>query len=362
MAEESNDGGEKSEAPTPQRRRQAREEGNVAKSQDLNAAAVIVGVMIILWFYGGGLLATMSNVMRSMFGAEQLASYNLDTLKVTVVSAVFEIVWAMMPVLIGVATIAVLINIVQVGLMLVPKKLKPQLSSLSPKKGLKRLFGENNGPVKLFMNLMKLIIVGGICYWAAERELHAIVLLPRLEIGQIFGFTTQLIFWMTIKVGVVLLILAILDYAYQRFRHEKQLKMTKQQIKDEMKKMEGDPYIKQRRRQIQMQQSMNRIRSAVPTADVVVTNPTHFAVALKYDADSMRAPRVVAKGADHLAFRVREQAMLHGVPIVERPPLARALFRMVDVGQEVPEEFYSAIAEILAYVYEVNGKTLRAAG
>jgi flagellar biosynthetic protein FlhB len=155
---------------------------------------------------------------------------------------------------------------------------------------------------------------------------------------------------------LLLFVLAILDYIYQRYRIEKSLKMSKQEVKDEMRRMEGDPKIKQRRRQIALQRVMQRIKKDVPTADVVVTNPTHFAVALQYDSKTMHAPKVVAKGQDLIAMRIREIAVASGVPILERKPLARALYKMCNVGQEIPEEFYSTVAEILAYVYELSGK------
>jgi flagellar biosynthetic protein FlhB len=180
-----------------------------------------------------------------------------------------------------------------------------------------------------------------------------------LEFKQIFNLGASLVYAIGIRIAIVLLILAILDYVYQRFRVEKELKMTKQEIKEEMRRMEGDPKIKQRRRQIALQGAMQRVKKDVPTADVVVTNPTHYAVALKYDPTGMSAPKVVAKGQDFLALRIREIAAGAGVPILERPPLARSLYRLVEVGQEIPEQFYAAVAEILAYVYELTGRSRR---
>jgi flagellar biosynthetic protein FlhB len=153
------------------------------------------------------------------------------------------------------------------------------------------------------------------------------------------------------------LVTALLDFAWQRYRHERDLMMTREEVRDELRNMEGDPAVKRRRRQLQMQLAMHRLRKDVPKSDVVVTNPTHFAVAIQYNADSMIAPRVVAKGADYAALRIRQIALRHGIPIVERKPLARALFDAVEVGQYIPERFYRAIAEILAYVYELTGRS-----
>jgi flagellar biosynthetic protein FlhB len=175
----------------------------------------------------------------------------------------------------------------------------------------------------------------------------------------IVGLAGHLAFRLGIVLGVVLLILALFDYAYQRYRHERDLRMTKEEVKDEMRSMEGDPVVKRRRREAQMQLATQRMRQAVPQADVVVTNPTHVAVAIRYDPETMAAPKVTAKGADHLALRIRQIAAAAGVPILERPPLARMLYQDVDVGREIPERFYQAVAEILAYVYELTGRNMR---
>jgi len=180
-----------------------------------------------------------------------------------------------------------------------------------------------------------------------------------LDFKQIFNLGATMVYSIGMRIATVLLVLAILDYVYQRFRVETELKMNKQEVKEEMRRMEGDPKIKQRRRQIAMQQKVQRLKKDVPTADVVVTNPTHYAVALKYDPDGMISPKVVAKGQDFLALRIREIAAEAGVPILERPPLARSLYRLVEVGQEIPEDFYAAVAEILAYVYELTGNSKR---
>jgi flagellar biosynthesis protein FlhB len=166
----------------------------------------------------------------------------------------------------------------------------------------------------------------------------------------------EVIFSVGVRIALLLLVLALIDYAYQRFRVQKELRMTKREVKEEMRRMEGDPLMKQRRRQIAVQMAQQRLKNDVPTADVVVTNPTEFAVALKYDSASMHAPKVVAKGTGYMAMRIRELAIGSGVPILERPPLARALYRMCEVGQEIPEQFYTAVAEILAYVYELTGR------
>jgi len=206
------------------------------------------------------------------------------------------------------------------------------------------------------MGMVKMFLVSFVAYSAISGKIGLIISAQRLTALQAFHLGGSVIYAILIRVGILLFILAILDYMYQRYRIEQSLKMTKQEVKDEMRRMDGDPKIKNRRRQIAMQRIIQRIKKDVPTADVVVTNPTHFAVALKYDSKEMRAPRVIAKGQDLIALRIREIAAANGIPILERKPLARALYKMCNVGQEIPEEFYSTVAEILAYVYELSGK------
>jgi flagellar biosynthetic protein FlhB len=262
---------------------------------------------------------------------------------------------ALAPVLIGIVLIAIVVDVLQVGLVLNGKKIQPNLGALNPLKGVGRLFGKGRKPMNGVITGAKLLLVGFVAYSAIHGRLPQIVMAQQLDFLQIFGLGSELVYAIGIRIGVVLLILAILDYAYQKYSMEQDLKMTKQEVKDEMRRMDGDPRVKQRRMQLARQMMKDQIKKDVPTADVIVTNPTHFAVALKYDADSMHAPRVVAKGHDYMALRIREIAIANGIPILERPPLARALYKLVEVGQEIPEQYYSAVAEIWAYVYELSG-------
>jgi flagellar biosynthetic protein FlhB len=263
---------------------------------------------------------------------------------------------ALAPILAGVIVIAIVVNLAQVGLVFSGKRLQPNLDALNPVKGFSRVFGGGQGWMHFVMSLMKMTLVASVAYSAVHGRLVQIVEVQRLSFLQIFGLGASIVFSILLRIAVLLLVLAVLDYVWQRYRMEKQLRMTKQEVKEEMRRMEGDPKIKQRRRQIAVQMLTQRFKKDVPTADVVVTNPTEFAVALKYDSTSMHAPRVIAKGQGYLAQKIREIAIAHGVPILERKPLARALYKLVDVGQEIPEQFYSAVAEILAYVYELSGK------
>ena len=355
MAEDSDQ--DRTEDPTPRRRQEAREEGNVAKSQDLASAALVAGLLLTLFGFGGELLGTLRDITAHMLGAEEIARHDPGGLTVTLKQVGLRLGRGIAPIGVAVILIAVAANLAQTGLVYAPKKLAPKPEQLNPIKGFGRIFGSAKTWVGLVMNLGKMGLAGAVAWFAIEAELPRIISIQGLDFTPAVGLGARVVFGVGIKVAVVLLILAILDYAYQRYSHEQQLKMTKQQVKDEMKRMEGDPQIKQRRRQIAMQRAMQRINRDVPAADVIVTNPTHFAVAIKYDESSMHAPRVVAKGADLLAMRIRELASKNGVPIVERPPLARALYRSVEVGQEIPEDFYSAVAELLAYVYQLDRQT-----
>jgi flagellar biosynthetic protein FlhB len=355
------DAGEKTEAPTPRRRSEAREQGNIPRSADLSAAVLLISAIILLDWFGTGIVKALKGLMAEMLGPSDFIDFSPVRAVELLLRAVFAVGIAIAPLFIGMMLVAIIVNIMQVGFFFSSKRLQPNIAALNPLKGLKKLFGKGRGAFSIGMNIAKVGLVGLVAYSAIHGRLPEIVSAQRLEFLQIFSLAAGVIYSIAIRIGVLLLILAIVDYIYQRFRVEKELKMTKQEVKEEMKRMEGDPQIKARRRQIAQQIAYNKLKQEVPTADVVVTNPTEFAVALKYDAQTMHAPRVVAKGRDHMAMRIREIAIANGVPILERKPLARALYRMCEVGQEIPEQFYSAVAEILAYVYELAGKARRKA-
>jgi flagellar biosynthetic protein FlhB len=353
------DFGDKTEAPTPKRRQEAREQGNIARSPDLTAAVLLLSVIVMLDWYGPGLFGALKVVMEETLGGAPLQSRDAGDAIGALLPALRTVASAMAPLLIGVCMVAILVNLAQVGLFFNTKRLQPQLSALNPFKGLRKIFMGRDGLVHLGMSVLKLVLVGAVAYSAVHGRLMLIIAAPNFEFVQIFGLGADIVYSIGMRIGAALLILAIIDYAYQRWNTEQKLKMSKQEIKEEMRRMEGDPQIKSRRRQLAMQRITQGIRANVPTADVVVTNPTHFAIALKYDSDTMHAPRVVAKGTDLLAMQIRQVAIENGIPILERPPLARALYRLVDVGHEIPEQFYAAVAEILAYVYELSGRASR---
>ncbi len=323
----------KTEPATPRRRQESRQNGQVAKSQDLSAAMLLLGGLIMLRITGPSLWFRLMGVFQSALSApdgpnrEQLTPFLMAT-----TTEVFKIVLPFLALMVLLALVALYS---QVGLLWTLKPLTPSLNKINPIAGIRRMFS-GRSVVMLFLNLGKLSLVTAVAYALISRITRQIVFSMTLETVSIVALCARLCFQIGVTLAVVLLLLALIDYAYQRYRHEKDLKMTKEEIKDEMRSMEGDPMVKRRRREVQLQLAAQRLKQTVPQADVVVTNPTHVSVALQYDAETMAAPRVTAKGADHMAIRIRQIAAAAGVPILERPPLARTLYSTCDIGQEIP--------------------------
>jgi flagellar biosynthesis protein FlhB len=355
------DDGDKTEAPTPRRRMEAREQGNIARSHDLTAAMLLIATLMLLNATGPRLVGALRGLLGQMLTGASLADLDPGHAMQTLGRALVQVALALAPLLGGILVVAVVANLMQVGLYFSPRRLQPNLAALNPFKGVGKLFGGNLRPGQMVLSILKLIVLVMIAYSAIHDRVQQIVLAQNLGFTQAFLLGGQVFFAIALRVGIALLVLAIIEYAYQKYRIEQELKMTKQEVKEEMRRMDGDPKVKQRRRQVAFQLLKKRLQKDVPTADVVVTNPTEFAIALKYDSDKMHAPRVIAKGQGHIAQRIREIAIAHGVPILERKPLARALYKLVEVGQEIPEQFYAAVAEILAYVYELSGKMKKVA-
>ena len=348
--------GDKTEAPTPRRRQEARDAGQIARSQDLTTAALMLSAVLLLSWTGPGIVAACRALMQR-FLVEELANTELPDPGTLIMQIAGRLAMPLAPLFLGLMGVAIVANVAQVGLFFSPEKIQPNWAALNPTKGLSKIFGAGQGFVSLAMNLLKMGLIGYIAYSAVGRRFGEIIGASALTHEQVFALGADILKSLALRIAVLMLVLAVLDYAYQKYKITQALKMTKQEVKDEMKSMDGDPHIKQRRRQIAMQRHVQRMKQSVPTADVIVTNPTHYAIALKYDPTNMTSPKVVAKGADVLALKIREIAAEHGIPILERPPLARALYRTVEVGQEIPEEYYAAVAEILAYVYEISGKS-----
>ena len=347
---------EKTEPATPRRREQARAKGQVARSQDLSAAVLLLAGFVLLYWLGPGIWLAMQTAVGLALTADDPA--DLDALLRYAGSTSVEMLKRLGPYL-AVLFVAMLgVLYAQVGGLLTLQPLMPSLNKINPLAGLKRLFSVRVAMTAL-INLGKLLVVALVAYLTLGANADAIIYAFSLDFRTAFRLGAALVFDLGMRLSVALFVLALLDFAWQRYKHERDLRMTKEEVKDELRSMEGDPKIKQRRRQIQFQLAMQRLRKEGPSADVVVTNPTHVAVAIRYDRQAMPAPKVVAKGADYLALRIRQLAAEFDIPIVQRPPLARALFDAVAVGDYIPERFYQAIAEILAYVYQLAGRVGR---
>lgn len=350
---------EATEKATPKRRREARQRGQVARSQDIGSSAIFLAIVIALHV---GFLATLDAAAQA-FTVSLGGAGSRDELTIHSVAPLF--VRAMLPytMLIGIAFgaavgIAVLANVLQFGFLFSPKLLAPNLGKLNPLTGLQRLFFSTQTLVNLAKQVLKLAVVIAIVWTAIGDRIGMFVGLGSLPPRDIVLSVEGLIYGIAIRVGIVLLVVGVADYVWERRRLEQSLKMTKTEVKDEHRQSEGNPESKQALRQRQRAAARKRMMAAVPKATVVVTNPTHFAVALEWDELKMDAPVLTAKGADLIAKRIRELAEEHGVPIMENPPLARTLYAKVELDSPVPPDLYAAVAQVIAFVYKLKNRTI----
>jgi len=347
------DADEKTEPATPRRRTEAKNQGQIARSQDLTAAVSLIAALLVLNWLGPGMWFRLLAVMKRSLGSESLGdSDQIISYASSVALETFKIVG---PIFAIILFVVLLISWAQVGLNFTLHPLKPSLDKLNPINGIKRMFSARSAAT-MVINLGKLIIVSGAAYLTVMSNVDRIILAGSLSFENLFLAAARMIYQLGIRLALVLLVLALIDYAYQRHRHEQDLKMSKQEVKDELKNMDGDPVAKQRRRKVQLDLYRQRLQRDVANADMVLTNPTHLAIAIKYDSETMVAPKVLAKGADYWAMRIRQFATERGIPIVERRSLVRIMYEEVEVGQYIPEKFYQAVAEVLAYVYQISGK------
>ncbi len=351
MAEEL---GEKTEDPTGKKLADARNKGKLPKSKDLSGAIDLIAAAIVVLMLGMFVAGRMAGLLERSLGGQSIGLGNpIDILGESVHSAAVDMVGTLAPVMAIMFIVILISNFLQVGPLFTFDPIQPKVSRLNPISGVKRIFGMR-GVMQTVMSIAKLSVVGVVVVLVMMRNEPKLVRLPLLMPTQAAMVTIYVLIEILAWVLSILLIIGVLDYMYQKWQHKRDLRMTKQEVKDEVKSLEGDPDMKRRRFKMAQEVAMQRIGSEVPDADVVVTNPTHFSVALRYKSD-WGAPRVVAKGADHLAFRIRHVASANNVPIVERPPLARALYWGTQEGDEISEEHYEAVAEILAYVYRLDG-------
>jgi flagellar biosynthetic protein FlhB len=344
---------EKTEAPTQRRRREAREKGNVARSPEVNTAIGLLTAFTVLKSVGPGLSERVASVAASLLSGRGMALDTPEALRATMLRLSAPLLLAAAPFVMAVMLAGVAASMGQVGLLFSGESLKPQFNRVNPLSGFKRLFS-SKGLEELAKASAKVLIIGWVAYRALVEKLPLLLNLSRMELRAASFAIWSVATGVGSRVGLVMLVIAAADYFFQRRQLENSLRMTKQELIEEMK-LYDNPIIRQRIRQQQRRIAMQRMMAAVPKADVVITNPTHIAVAIKYDASTMRAPKLVAKGQELTAKRIREVAEENGVPIVERRPLARALYKMVDIGMEIPVDLYQAVAEVLAFIYSLKG-------
>jgi len=357
---EEEDSGEKTEEPTSKRRSDARKEGNVSKSTEVSTVFVLLAALIFLRFFFKNMYIEITDGVNMSFNylnpsIMRIISYT--TLHKILNENLFMTLRIVLPIALFIMFWGIMSNIIQVGFMFTTKPLEPKLSKINPISGFKRMFSMRS-IVETIKNILKLIVIGSVAYTAIKGRLNEMMSSINENVASISVFMLLLIFDVSIKIILTLLVIALLDYAYQRYEYEKKLKMTKQQVKDEHKMTEGNPQIKGRIRQLQREMSRRRMMENVPKATVVVTNPTHLSIAIQYEQETMDTPLIVAKGADNVALKIREIAKEHNIPLYEDVPLARAMYDKVEPGDSVPQEFFAAVAEIIAYVYRLQGKTI----
>jgi len=327
----------------------------VARSIELNSFAILFVGVLTLYFAMPLMMRQMSELMRWVFQSSATFDLSVSHIPQLFYTLAIRLLIIIAPMLIAVAAAGLLVNFAQVGFFLTPKPLEPKPEKLDIIKGLKKLLSMRT-LVELIRNIIKLVVVGWIAYTAINSESKHFVTLVDGDVFNLLSFVGMGAFRIGLKIALALLVLAILDYAYQKWEFEKSIRMSKQEVKDEIKQYEGSPVTRSRVRRVQQELSRMRQTREIPKADVVVTNPVHLAVALKYDAEKMGAPTLVAKGARLLAEKIKKIAREHNVPIVQNPPLARALYQAVEVGTEIPANLYKAAAEVLAYVYRLKNQ------
>lgn len=350
---ETPDESQKTEEPTEKKLRDAIEKGDVAKSTEISNWFILVGGALIIVFYAGPMAQVLVEALSQFLARPHELIERLETppaLARDIVLLFVRVIWLPMGILL---IAAVLGNVLQHAPVLSTEKMKPKLDKISPIKGLKRLFGMSS-LVNFSKSLAKLTIVGFICFVVIWPERDVLPSLIARDVASYLPLLRALTIKLLAGVIAVLTVLALLDFIYQKFEHRKKLRMTKQEVKDEHKQMEGDPTVKAKLRQLRMERGRKRMMQAVPSATVVVTNPTHYAVALKYEHGQTQAPVVVAKGVDQIALRIRQLANDNDVPIIENPPLARLLYAQVELDQEIAADHYQAVAEVISFVMKLK--------
>lgn len=352
-------GEEKTEKATPKKRRDQRKEGNVLQSKEIVTAASVLGIFASMRLLAGFTmrnLLSFTQIIYEMSGTFELNTENFMSLMVRIITVV---VLTVAPICLIAMVLGIIPTLAQTRGLFTMKAVRPKFSRLNPLEGIKKMFSMQ-AVVNILKGLLEVIIISVVVYNEISDRMPNILRLMDAGIMQGLAYAALTIYDVVMIICIVLVFVAAGDFLFQWWQFEKKLKMSKQEVKEEFKQMEGDPQVKSKIKQRQQQMAQRRMMQDVPGADVVIRNPTHFAVALKYDQDKNRAPQVVAKGADFLARKIVEIAEANDVYCMEDPPLARALYAQVDIGREIPYELYDAVAEVLTVVYREKNKTLHA--
>lgn len=348
---------EKTEKATPKKLKESREKGQVLQSKEVNSAFMLIGAFLVISFAGGFLGKSMLKLTQYIFEGFLNLEYEFSVRNIyqLLVTSMYYLFVLVLPIAGVCLLIGIISSYMQVGYLFTTKTLTFKLSKINPIEGFKRMFSLKS-LVELVKSFIKIIMVGYVVWNYARGQVNVILNTIEMNVETIVVTLAKTVVGIGYRAGLVLVFLAILDYLYQKYDYEKQMKMTKQEIKEEYKQVEGNPQIKSKIKEKQRQLSMRRMMQDIPKADVIITNPTHFAIAIKYDPHQAQAPKVLAKGQDLIAQQIKKIAIENDVPIVENKQLARALYDVVDIGDLIPSDLYQAVAEVLAYVYQMNNK------
>lgn len=350
-------GGDKKHVATERRREKAREEGQVSKSADLASAGMLLAALLCLRWLGPPLCARVAQGMVDSLSTQVALSWTFQEAIHRLLGYAALLAFATLPVLSVMFIGGIVVNVSQTGLLFSPTAVQPKLKNISPLSGIKRILSVR-GLMRLGFGMFKVLIIAAVAYIAVVSRQEALLTMWTQSLPVLAQTLFENLLEICLWIAAALILLGAVEFFFQRWRHEEDLKMTDQEMREEMKESQGDPQMVAKRKQIQRQIMMQRIGTDVPQADVVITNPTELAIAISYKPDEMIAPIVLAKGAGSMAQRIRRLALENGVPVVERKPLAQFLYKTVDIGAAIPAEQYQAVAEVLRYVYQLKGKSV----
>ncbi len=352
MAE--SDGQEKTEQPSSKKLDEGRDKGQVAKSMEINSLVIFTSGLMFLYFAKSMLGDNLSQLSIKIFNSLDVLNLNFETFQLYVKDGLWFMLFTVVPIFLGLFITAFVAAVSQVGFKMSLKAMAPKADKFNIINGIKRVFFSPTSFIEVLKSLLKLAVISGVVYFVMSDLLLKSINLIELSVSEITSFMIKSVFQLTWKIAIIYALFAATDFIYQKHSFKKQMMMTKQEVKEEVRQTEGDPFIKSRIRKIQHSISRSRMMQEVPKADVVITNPTHYAIALKYDLQKDSAPRVLAKGTDEVAKRIKEIAVENNIPLHEDRELARTLYKFCEVGDQIPEKLFKAVAQILAYVYQLR--------